>query len=102
MTLDPEDHLHWIYETAMERAKIHHIPGVTLSLTKQVMSHTLPAISSTTVIIASAMVIEAMKIIHKTGISLNDYWTLNSMQGEYATTHTLQRDPSCLQCSDRE
>ena len=70
---DNFEHMNWIYQKALKRAKEYKIEGVTYKLTMAVVKNIIPAVASTNAIIASICVAEAFKIATGNGSILNNY-----------------------------
>ena len=58
---DPE-HIKWLLNTALARAKEFNIPGVTYSLTQGVVKNIIPAIASTNAIVSGIVIIEVEQL----------------------------------------
>ena len=102
-TLDTDDpeHITWLYQTALERAKQFNIPGVTYSMTQGVVKNIIPAIASTNAIIAAACTNEAFKIITSTAPYLDNYMMYtgdSDASGLYNHTFQAEKKEDCPVC----
>jgi len=59
---DNLEHMQWVYEKSLERAREFKIEGVTEMLTLGVTKNVIPAIASTNALIAAVCTNEALKI----------------------------------------
>mmetsp|Transcript_34942 Transcript_34942/g.77699 ORF Transcript_34942/g.77699 Transcript_34942/m.77699 type:complete len:431 (+) Transcript_34942:72-1364(+) len=96
---DNEEHMKWVYEKALERARQYGIHGVTYQLSQGVVKNIIPAIASTNAIVSAACVLEALKIITMCSSGLNNYLMYMGSQGIYTHTVAYERDTSCPICS---
>ncbi|KAK3112624.1 NEDD8 activating enzyme [Teratosphaeriaceae sp. CCFEE 6253] len=103
-TDDPE-HITWLYQQSLARAKEFGIEGVTYSLTQGVVKNIIPAIASTNAIIAAACCNEAFKIATSSAPPLGYPGTDNYMQytgdaGIYTYTFEHERKDDCPVCGN--
>jgi len=98
---DNMDHMKWIYEKALERAKQYNIPGVTFRLTQGVVKNIIPAIASTNAVIAAATANEAFKIATNTAGYLNNWMAYNGLLGVYTNTFKYEQKASCPVCGNQ-
>lgn len=96
-TDDPE-HITWLYQTALERARKFDIPGVTYSMTQGVVKNIIPAIASTNAIIAAACTSEALKLASNCNPFLENYMMYAGEEGVYTYTFEAERKPDCPVC----
>ncbi|CAL1705081.1 unnamed protein product [Somion occarium] len=96
-TDDPE-HINWLYNIALKRAKEFKIEGVTWSLTQGVVKNIIPAIASTNAIIAASCCNEAFKIATSAAAYLNNYFMLIGTDGVYSYTFEHERRKDCPVC----
>ena len=101
-TDDPE-HITWLYQTALKRAKEFNIEGVTYSMTQGVVKNIIPAIASTNAIIAASCCNEAFKIATSSASFLgnpgqNNYMLYTGDAGIYTYTFEHQKKDDCPVC----
>ncbi|KAH0608888.1 uncharacterized protein H6S33_001116 [Morchella sextelata] len=94
---DPE-HITWLYEKALERAKEFNISGVTYSMTQGVVKNIIPAIASTNAIIAASCCNEALKIITSCSPFMNNYMMYMGDEGVYTHTFEHEKKEGCPVC----
>jgi len=95
---DDPDHIQWLYDIALARAKEFKIEGVTWSLTQGVVKNIIPAIASTNAIIAASCCNEAFKIASTAAPYLDNYFMYMGMDGVYSYTFQHQQRPECPVC----
>lgn len=95
---DIPEHVKWMYETAVSRAKEFQIEGVTMRLTLGVVKNIIPAIASTNAIIAAAEANEAFKIATKCALSIDNWMMYMGNFGLYTHTYAQFRKDDCLVC----
>lgn len=99
---DPE-HITWLYEKALTRAKEFNIPGVTYSLTQGTVKNIIPAIASTNAIISGSCCLEALKIATNTAPFLgmdNNFMSYDGTEGIYTNTFQYEKKADCPVCGD--
>mgnify|MGYP000636780785 FL=1 len=94
---DPE-HVQWVLDTALARAKTFQITGITWSLTQGVIKNIIPAIASTNAIISAACTQEAFKIATSTAPYLNNYMMYAGNEGVYTFTFEYEKRADCPVC----
>ncbi|KAL9105707.1 MAG: hypothetical protein Q9227_009147 [Pyrenula ochraceoflavens] len=104
-TLDTDDpeHITWLYQQSLARAKQFGIEGVTYSMTQGVVKNIIPAIASTNAIIAASCTNEALKIASSCAAYLNSYmmYTGDSpASGLYTYTFEAEKKPDCPVCGN--
>lgn len=98
---DNPEHIQWLYEQALERAKEFNITGVTYSMTQGVVKNIIPAIASTNAIIAASCCNEAFKIATNANPYLNNYMMYTGNDGVYTYTFEHERKPDCPVCGNQ-
>ncbi|KAH8891896.1 hypothetical protein GQ53DRAFT_686587 [Thozetella sp. PMI_491] len=105
-TLDKDDpeHITWLYQKALERAREFRIEGVTYSMTQGVVKNIIPAIASTNAIIAAACCNEAFKIASNSAPALgfpdNNYMMYSGDDAIYTYTFKHEKKDDCPVCGN--
>ncbi|RDW78993.1 NEDD8-activating protein UBA3 [Aspergillus mulundensis] len=97
---DDIEHIGWIYNAALERAKDFNIPGVTFQMTQGVVKNIIPAIASTNAVIAAATTSEALKIATSCNPFLENYMMYAGEEGVYTYTFEAEKKPDCPVCGN--
>ncbi|KAI4140536.1 MAG: hypothetical protein L6R39_005758 [Caloplaca ligustica] len=102
MILDTDDpeHITWLYEKALNRAKEFNIPGVTYQMTQGVVKNIIPAIASTNAIIAAACCNEAFKLATSCNPNLSNYMMYTGDDSIYTYTFEHEQKPDCPVCGN--
>ncbi|THH10786.1 hypothetical protein EW145_g1079 [Phellinidium pouzarii] len=101
MDTDDPEHIGWLYDTALARAKEFEIEGVTWSLTQGVVKNIIPAIASTNAIIAASCCNEAFKIATSSSSYLDNYFMYIGTDGVYSYTFKHEQREDCPVCGGR-
>eukprot|EP01006_Ploeotia_vitrea_P023055 TRINITY_DN55503_c0_g1_i1.p1 TRINITY_DN55503_c0_g1~~TRINITY_DN55503_c0_g1_i1.p1 ORF type:complete len:455 (+),score=267.34 TRINITY_DN55503_c0_g1_i1:107-1366(+) len=98
--LDKDDaqHMSWIYQRSLERAKQFGIEGVTYKLTMQVVKNIIPAIASTNAIVAAQCTMEAVKCVTFCSMILNNFMQYNGVNLAGCLLHEYEKKPNCSVC----
>ncbi len=100
---DPE-HITWLYQKALLRAKEFDIEGVTYSMTQGVVKNIIPAIASTNAIIAASCCNEAFKIASNSAPALgfpdNNYMMYSGNDSIYTYTFKHEKKDDCPVCGN--
>lgn len=97
---DNPEHLDWMYEASLKRAKLFNIKGVTRSLTLGVVKNIIPAIAATNAIVAASCCNEVFKIVTNLNPILNNYMMYSGDDSifTYTFSHTKKKD--CSVCGN--
>ena len=105
MDNDDPEHIGWLYQKALTRAKEFNIPGVTYSMTQGVVKNIIPAIASTNAIIAASCCNEAFKLATGSNPCLgmpgtNNYMLYTGDDGIYTYTFEHLKKDDCPVCGN--
>lgn len=100
LNTDNPEHITWLYQKALARAKEFNIQGVTYSMTQGVVKNIIPAIASTNAIIAASCCNEAFKIATGCNPYLSNYMMYSGDDGVYTYTFEHERKPDCPVCGN--
>ncbi|PYH36024.1 NEDD8-activating protein UBA3 [Aspergillus neoniger CBS 115656] len=97
---DDMEHIGWVNNAALERAKQFNISGVTFQMTQGVVKNIIPAIASTNAVIAAATTSEALKIATSCNPYLENYMMYAGEEGVYTYTFEAEKKPDCPVCGN--
>ncbi|KAK5120342.1 hypothetical protein LTR85_006281 [Meristemomyces frigidus] len=102
---DDSEHITWLYQKALSRAKEFKIEGVTYSMTQGVVKNIIPAIASTNAIVAASSCNEAFKIVTSSApflgnLGSNNYMLYTGDSGVYTYTFEHQKKDDCPVCGN--
>ncbi|KAK9368545.1 hypothetical protein V1509DRAFT_623226 [Lipomyces kononenkoae] len=97
---DNPEHVQWLYQTALDRAREFNISGVTYSLTQGVAKNIIPAIASTNAIIAASCCNEALKIATTCSPYMNNYMMYSGSDSIYTYTFEYEKKDDCPVCGN--
>lgn len=100
MDTDDPEHIQWLYETALARAKEFNISGVTYAQTQGVIKNIIPAIASTNAIIAASCCNEAHKIACNSNPFMQNYMMYTGDESVYTHTFEHERRADCPVCGN--
>lgn len=95
---DSPEHVQWVLERSLERARVFGISGVTRRLAQGVVKNIIPALASTNAIVSGMCANEVFKILTKTSFELSNYSMINGEAGMYQHTFANEKNPECLVC----
>ncbi|KAJ3437063.1 nedd8-activating enzyme e1 catalytic subunit [Anaeramoeba flamelloides] len=97
---DVHEHVQFVYEKALERAKSFNIEGVTYQRSQKIIKNIIPAVASTNAIISAACVNECFKLVTQCSFYLDNYmmYVGNNL---YTYTFKYERKKDCLVCSSK-
>ncbi|KAE9549055.1 hypothetical protein FO519_007739 [Halicephalobus sp. NKZ332] len=99
---DNPEHIQWILEKSVERAKQFNISGVDLRLTQGVVKRIIPAVASTNAVIAGSCALEALKLASNIACPLDNYLNFSNIDGAHFGPVKLERNPNCIVCSRKQ
>lgn len=97
---DNPDHVKWLFEKSLERAREFGIDGVTRSLTLGVVKNIIPAIASTNAIIASSCVNETFKILTSCNPNLEYCMQYAGDREPFTFVFSPEQKEDCPICAD--
>ncbi|CAK9440233.1 uncharacterized protein LODBEIA_P43330 [Lodderomyces beijingensis] len=97
---DDAEHVEWMYQVALERAREFGIDGVTKSLTLGVVKNIIPAIASTNAIIAASCCNEAFKLITSSNPVLDNYMMYAGDDSIFTYTYSYAKKANCPICGN--
>lgn len=98
LDMDDPEHVTWLYERSLARAKEFGIEGITRSLCLGVVKNIIPAIASTNAIIAASCCNEAFKIVTSSNPILENFMMYSGNESVFTYTFAYERKDDCPVC----
>ena len=98
---DNAEHMEWVYNHAVERAKECGIEGVTMAMTLGVVKNIVASVASTNAIVASVMAHEAFKFATLSNMCLDNNLVYNGMESPNVSVTHRDKNESCSTCKKR-
>lgn len=98
--LDPynAEHIEWVYGRALQQAEQFGIDGVTVSLVKHVLQHSVPAVATTNAFIGAACALEVVKLANGISHPVATWLAFNGTSGICIQSLHIDRRYSCPIC----
>ncbi len=96
---DNPEHVTWLFEKSLARAKEFNIEGVTRSLSLGVVKNIIPSIASTNAVIAASCVNEAFKLLTSSNPTLEYCMQYAGDSEPYTLVFEPERKEDCPICS---
>lgn len=99
---DNAEHMEWVYNRAVERARECGIEGVTMAMTLGVVKNIVASVASTNAVVAAVMAHEAFKYATYSNMCLDNNLIYNGMESLNVAVAHREKNESCPVCTKRK